>query len=81
MRLECKISGDRYFLFATEGAERWPVTLPGAASGREGEGLRRDEALRAALLAGFSTREAQRAVETASPNPVARLDSEHEEET
>ncbi len=62
MQLECTITGERYFLFAQEGADRWPLLAPGADVDAERRGMTRAAALRAALLAGFSTREAERAI-------------------
>jgi hypothetical protein len=65
MKLECVVRGGRYFLTAVETEERWPVLLPGAPPEAATAGMTRAEALRAALLAGFSTREAERAVRKA----------------
>jgi hypothetical protein len=65
MRLECEVRRGRYRVFAVEEGARWLVLPPGAGPEAEEEGLTREEALRAAVLAGFSLRAAQRAVRKA----------------
>jgi hypothetical protein len=67
MELECervRVAGatDRYRLFALEGDRRWEVLPPGALPDTEGGGWSRDEAFSAALLAGFSKRQVERAL-------------------
>jgi hypothetical protein len=65
MELECeRVAGaiNRYRLFALEGEQRWEVLPPGAPPDTEGVGWTRDEALSAALLAGFSRRQIERAL-------------------
>ncbi len=68
MELECeRVAGqDRYRLFAIEGDERWEVLPPGAPPDAEGRGWTREEAFSAAILAGFSKRQVERALRAAS---------------
>jgi hypothetical protein len=67
MELECeRVPGhDRYRLFAREGDERWEVLPPGAPPDAEGRGWARGEAISAAMLAGFSKRQVERALRVA----------------
>ena len=69
MRLECELRTGKYFLFALEGRTRWAVLPPGADPRLEERGLTRGEALKAALLAGFSDRETDRALRKAEARP------------
>ena len=71
MELECeRVVGatDRYRLFALEGDQRWEVLPPGATPPDAGgpQGWTRAEAISAALLAGFSKRQVERALRKAS---------------
>jgi hypothetical protein len=70
MRLECERVGvGRYRLVAIEGERQWEVLPPGAPPDAEGAGWTRAEAFSAALLAGFSKREVERALRGARPPP------------
>jgi len=62
MKLECEVRDGRYFLFAQEGPDRWQILAPGASAREEREGYTRRRALEVALLAGFSTAQAERAI-------------------
>ena len=69
MDLECeRVAGrpNRYRVFAREGDQRWEVLPAGAPLEAEARGWTRDQAISAALLAGFSKRQVERAIRKAS---------------
>lgn len=65
MRLECEREEDGYRLFGVEGENRWQVLTPGTSPNLAGRPLTRQEAFSAALLAGFSKRQIERALRKA----------------
>jgi len=65
MKLECEVREGRFFLFMRLGRERWPVLLPGDPPRAIDVGYGRYDAVTAALLAGFSTKQAERALRKA----------------
>jgi hypothetical protein len=66
MELECEsVTGGRYRLFALESDHRWEVLPPGAPPDSEVGGWTREEVVSAAILAGFSKRQIERAMRAA----------------
>lgn len=62
MRLECEREGDGYRLFGVEGESRWELLTPGTPPNLVKRLMTRQEAFSAALLAGFSKRQIERAL-------------------
>ena len=67
MELEIERRRGRYFVFVREGDRRWEVLPPGELAAAERGGWRRNQAFSAALLAGFTKRQVERAFRRTEP--------------